>query len=111
MTTKSPRFAEINPATNKVWKLAEMHAALLEARVQLEEAKCETDKYLLMALHSDETELTWGDIQKRFIMPGVRRDRKERPLFWQDARCGYRSLINAIKEGYAELRKPLFITN
>ena len=102
------RFKEINPATNKIWKLAEMHAALLEARVQLEESKCETDKYMLMVLHGDETELTWGDIQKRFIMPRVKKDMVERPLFFKDARCSYQSLVQWIKEGYTELRKPVF---
>lgn len=102
MTNSLPRFKEINPATNKVWKLTELHTALVESQAQAQEFK---------AIANAESDLTWGDVQRRFIMPGVRRDRTERPLFWQDARCGYRSLINAIKEGYAELRKPLFITN
>ena len=102
MTNSLPRFKEINPATNKVWKLTELHQALVQSQLEAQEFK---------AIANAESELTWRDVQRRFIMPGVRRDRKERPLFWTDARCGYRSLINAIKEGYAELRKPLFITN
>ena len=107
MTT---RFKEVNPETGKTWKLAEMHAALLEAQRQLEESKCETDKYMLMVLHADETELTWSDVQKRFIVPAIKRDQVERPLFFQDARCGYQSLVQWIKEGYQELRQPLMHT-
>tara|TARA_R100000008_G_scaffold78692_1_gene59818 strand:- start:467 stop:775 length:309 start_codon:yes stop_codon:yes gene_type:complete len=102
MTTKSPRFAEINPATNKVWKLTELHQALVESQAQAQEFK---------AIANAESDLTWGDVQRRFIMPAIRKDQKERPLFWQDARCGFTSLINLIKETYAELRKPLFTTN
>ena len=92
------RFKEINPATNKVWKLAEMHAALIESQAQVAEFR---------AVANCESELTWGDIQKRFIMPRVKRDQVERPLFFEDARCGYQSLIQWIKEGYTELRKPV----
>ena len=93
------RFKEINPATNKVWKLAEMHAALIESQVQVAE---------LRAVANCESELSWNDVQKRFIMPRVKKDMVERPLFFKDARCGYQSLVQWIKEGYTELRKPLF---
>ena len=51
------------------------NAQLLEEneslKKELEAAKCETDKYMLMVLHADETELTWSDVQKRFIMPAI----------------------------------------
>ena len=102
MTNSLPRFKEINPAPNKVWKLTELHTALVESQAQAQEFK---------AIANAESDLTWGDVQRRFIMPAIRKDQQERPLFWKDARCSYHSLINAIKEGIAELRKPLFITN
>ena len=98
MTT---RFKEVNPLTGKTWKLAEMHAALLEAQAQVAE---------LQAVVNCESELTWGDVQKRFIMPAIKRDQVERPLFFKDARCGYQSLVQWIKEGYQELRQPLMHT-
>lgn len=98
MTT---RFKEVNPLTGKTWKLAEMHAALLEAQAQVAE---------LQAVANCESELTWGDVQKRFIMPAIKRDQVERPLFFKDARCGYQSLVQWIKEGYQELRQPLMHT-
>ena len=88
------------------------NAQLLEEneslKKELEAAKCETDKYMLMVLHADETELTWSDVQKRFIMPAIKRDQIERPLFFKEARCGYQSLGQWIKEGYTELRRPIF---
>ena len=107
----APRFKEINPATNKVWKLAEMHAALIESRAQANEFKAIVrNQDLLIRARASEPlpELTLSDVQKRFIMPRVRRDLVERPLFFEDARCGYQSLVQWIKEGYTELRKPLF---
>ena len=106
------RFKEINPATNKVWKLAEMHAALIESRAQAKEWQIKANNYAhdINCLKDKETfgELTWGDVQKRFIMPRVKKDMVERPLFFKDARCGYQSLVQWVKEGYTELRKPLF---
>ena len=105
------RFKEINPATNKVWKLADMHAALIESRAQANEFKAivKNQDLLIRARASEPLpELTWSDVQKRFIMPRVRRDLVERPLFAEDVRCGYRSLVQWIKEGYTELRKPVF---
>ena len=98
MTT---RFKEVNPLTGKTWKLAEMHTALLEAQAQVAE---------LQAVANCESELTWGDVQKRFIMPAIKRDQVERPLFFKDARCGYQSLVQWIKEGYQELKQPLMHT-
>jgi len=90
------------------------NAQLLEEneslKKQLEAAKCETDKYMLMVLHADETELTWSDVQKRFIMPAIKRDQIERPLFFKDASCGYQSLVQWIKEGYQTLKQPILHT-
>ena len=90
------------------------NAQLLEEneslKKELEATKCETDKYMLMALHADETELTWSDVQKRFIMPAIKRDQIERPLFFKDARCGYQSLVQWIKEGYQTLKQPILHT-
>ena len=88
MTNSLPRFKEINPATNKVWKLTELHQALVQSQLEAQEFK---------AIANAESDLTWGDVQRRFIMPAIRKDQKERPLFWQDARCGFTSLINLIK--------------
>ena len=105
------RFKEINPSTNKVWKLAEMHAALIESRAQANEFKAivKNQDLLIRARASEPLpELTWGAVYKRFIMPRVKRDLVERPLFVEDVRCGYRSLVQWIKEGYTELRKPVF---
>ena len=105
------RFKEINPNTNKVWKLAEMHAALIESRAQANEFKAivKNQDLLIRARASEPLpELTLQDVHKRFIMPRVRRDLVERPLFAEDVRCGYRSLVQWIKEGYTELRKPIF---
>ncbi len=90
------------------------NAQLLEEneslKKELEAAKCETDKYMLMVLHADETELTWSDVQKRFIIPAIKRDQVERPLFFKDARCGYQSLVQWIKEGYQTLKQPILHT-
>ena len=90
------------------------NAQLLEEneslKKELEAAKCETDKYMLMVLHADETELTWSDVQKRFIMPAIKRDQIEHPLFFKDARCGYQSLVQWIKEGYQTLKQPILHT-
>ncbi len=90
------------------------NAQLLEEneslKKELEAAKCETDKYMLMVLHADETDLTWSDVQKRFIMPAIKRDQIERPLFFKDARCGYQSLVQWIKEGYQTLKQPILHT-
>ena len=106
------RFKEINPATNKVWKLAEMHAALIESQAERIEWETKALSYgrqiNSLCIKHDLEELTLQDVHKRFIMPRVRRDLVERPLFFKDARCGYQSLVQWVKEGYTELRKPLF---
>ena len=110
MTT---RFKEVNPETGKTWKLAEMHAALLESQAQANEFKAIVkNQDLLIRARANESlpELTWSDVQKRFIVPAIKRDQVERPLFFKDARCGYQSLVQWIKEGYQELRQPLMHT-
>ena len=106
------KFTHLDPATGRVWSRDGLYAALTESRTQLKEWQIKANNYAheVNCLKDKETfgELTWGDVQKRFIMPRVKRDLVERPLFAEDVRCGYRSLVQWIKEGYAELRKPVF---
>ena len=105
------KFTHLDPATGRVWSRDGLYAALTESQTQLKEFKAIVkNQDLLIRARANEPlpELTWGDVHKRFIMPRGKRDLVERPLFAEDVRCGYRSLVQWIKEGYAELRKPVF---
>ena len=103
------KFTEVNPETSKIWSRPEMFAALMEARTDRDEALAALAAFA--AATSQSSRLTSQDVWDRWVLPAGREDLKERPQFWADAKCGYQTVSKWIREGIADLRKPLFKVN
>jgi hypothetical protein len=91
-----------NPATSKRWTLTDLHAALLQAEAERDEA---------LAVANQASALSFDDVVNRWFMPALETDRRERPLFWEDARCGAKTAARWVREAYAEMQKPIFKVN
>ena len=91
-----------NPATNKRWTLTDLHAALLQAEAERDEA---------LAVANQTSTLSFDDVVNRWFMPALETDRRERPLFWEDARCGLQTATRWLREARAEMQRPIFKTN
>ena len=89
-----------NPATNKRWTLTDLHAALLQAEMERDEA---------LAVANQTSALSFDDVVNRWFMPALETDRVERPLFWKDARCGGKTVSRWLSETAEDLRRPIFI--
>ena len=89
-----------NPATGKTWRLTDLHAALVQAEAERDEA---------LAIANQTSALSFDDVVNRWLKPALETDRIERPLFWKDARCGVKTVSRWLSETAEDLRRPIFI--
>ena len=88
---------------------------LFEAVQQRDQAIAELEAKIeqLELVQVENQRLTFSDVVDGWLKPtiedGIEKDRIERPAFFKDVRCGYKTISNWIETAKKELSQPVLI--